>query len=69
MSQAELNELAKIGSSDSMSNPDSKSIATTIVASVLYCTPGIISTISAVSAASVGASTLFSCTNNPAQCG
>ncbi|OUN49532.1 hypothetical protein B5G18_14745 [Clostridium perfringens] len=64
----QLNELAKIGSNDSMSNPDSKSIATSIAASIAYCSQ-VVSAITVVVDVSLGASILFSCSNNSAQCG
>ena len=69
INKEELNRLAQIGSSDASQEVNPKSIATSIAASILYCTSPIIETITLISGAAVGASVLFSCTNNPAQCG
>lgn len=51
-----------------MGDVGTDSILTSIVASILYCTSAVVSAVTAVSAVSIGASTLFSCVNNPAQC-
>lgn len=64
----ELERLAKIGSQDDMGDVGTDSIVTSIVASILYCTSVVVSAITAISAVSIGASALFSCVNNPAQC-
>jgi hypothetical protein len=66
LNKQELNRLAQIGSADASGDVSPNSIGTTIAVSVLYCTSPIISAISTIS---IGASALFSCVNNPAQCG
>ena len=64
----ELNGLSEIGSSDNTGEATQKSISTAIAATIMYCTTPVWSAISAVSAASVEASVLFSCTGNSKQC-
>lgn len=64
-----LDELSQIGSTEGNAEIGTTSIFTSIVASVLYCTPGIVSAATAVSALSVATSALFSCTSNSAACG
>ncbi|MBD7916625.1 hypothetical protein H9660_15965 [Clostridium sp. Sa3CUN1] len=69
LNKQELNRLAQIGSKDVSEQVDPKSIATTIAASILYCTSPIVGTITLVTSVSVEASLLFSCSGNSAQCG
>lgn len=69
LNQQELNELALLGSTDNSGEISPHSLGTTIVATILYCTTPVWSAISTVSAASVEASVLFSCSGNSKQCG
>ncbi|MBD7916624.1 hypothetical protein H9660_15960 [Clostridium sp. Sa3CUN1] len=69
LNKQELNRLAQIGAKDISEQVDPKSIATTIAASVLYCSSAVITSITAVVDVTLAASYLFSCANNPAQCG
>ena len=69
INKEELNRLAQIGSSDASQEVNPKSIATSIAASILYCSSPVVTTITIVVDLSIGASILFSCSNNTAQCG
>ncbi|MGM8224004.1 hypothetical protein ACSXB0_16110 (plasmid) [Clostridium perfringens] len=64
LNNVELNRLAKVGASDSNGDISTHSIATSIVASVMYCSPSIstiTTVVSAVSTVVSAASTVFGC--------
>jgi hypothetical protein len=69
LNMSNLNELSLIGSTEGTPEIAPNSIFTSIVASIMFCTPGVVSAATAVSALSVATSALFSCTSNSAACG